>query len=120
MNAPILLGICAVILFGAAEASAEEKSQSPHSIACSQQPGAPLDQCSYHVERDETGKTTVTVVFANSFKRKLYFMDGKFLKANVTMSGVGKDTDWSLKDGIHMIRVERQRYEVPDILIAGE
>ena len=47
-------------------------------------------------------------------------MDGRFLKASVTMSGVGTDTDWSLKDGTHIIRVDGQRYEVPDILIAGD
>ena len=119
MNTPILLSICTVILLGAAGASAEQISNSPETIACSQDTDTPLDQCRYQVKRDENGKTTVTVVFANSFKRKLYFEDGKFLKANVTMSGVGTDTDWSIRDGTHVIRVERQRYEVPSALVGG-
>jgi hypothetical protein len=115
-------------MLGAAEGSAEQQDKSPGfsadtntptSIACAQKPGEPLAQCSYSIKRDETGKTTVTVVFANGFKRGLSFMDGKFVKASVTMSGVGTDTDWSLKDGKHMIRVDGQRYEVPDTLIAG-
>ena len=62
----------------------------------------------------------MTVVFANGFKRGLFFVDGKFWKASVTMSGVGTDTDWSLKDGMHIIRVDGQRYEVPDTLITGD
>lgn len=115
-------------MFGAAEGSAEQQDKlprlladtnTPTSIACAQERGEPLAQCSYSIKRDEKGKTTVTVVFANGFKRGLFFMDGKFVKASVTMSGVGTDTDWSLKDGRHMIRVDGQRYEVPDTLIAG-
>ena len=46
-------------------------------------------------------------------------MDGKFQKASVTMSGVGKNIDWSLKDGMYSIVVDGQRYEVPDTLIEG-
>jgi len=128
MKTPILVGMRAAILLCAAEASAEQQDKStglpldentPKSIACAQERGETLGQCSYRVKRDETGKTTVTVIFANGFKRGLFFEDGKFLKASVTMSGVGTDTDWSLKAGTHMIRVDGQRYEVPDSLIAG-
>ena len=127
MIMPILVGICTVILLGAAEASAEQQGKSPRSsagndtpksIACAQERGAPLGQCSYRIKRDENGKTKMTVVFANGFKRGLFFMDEKFLKASATMSGVGTDTDWSLKDGTHFIRVDGQRYEVPNALIA--
>jgi len=121
MKTPILVGMRAAALLGAAEAWAEQPADeiTPISIACAQERGEQLGQCSYRITRDETGKTTVTVVFANGFERGLFFQDGKFLKASVTMSGVGTDTDWTLKDGTHMIRVDGQRYEVPDILIAG-
>ena len=123
-----LIGCFAALLLAAAEVSADETSTSagsvadsdlPKTIACAQKSDKSLGQCSYKIERDETGRTTVTVIFANSFKRKLFFEDGRFLKANVTMSGVGTDTDWALKDGMHIIRVDRQRYEVPHVLIAG-
>jgi len=103
----------------AASAQAD-KSEKPDAIACSQEVGEALGECSYQVKRDKRGKITVTAAFSNGFKRKLFFKDGKFLKANMTMSGVGVDTDWSLEDGTHMIRVEGQRYEVPDILIADQ
>lgn len=128
MKTPILVGICAVVLLGAAEASAEQQDKSlgspadtntPTSIACAQERGESLDQCSYRIKRNEKGKTTVTVVFANGFKRGLFFEDGKFLKASVTMSGVGTNSDWSLQDGTHIIHVDDQRYEVPDTLIEG-
>lgn len=128
MKTQILAHIFAVLLFGATAGSAEQQDKSvgaladtdaPKSIACTQARGEALGKCSYHITRDEKGKTTVAVVFANGFKRGLFFEDGKFLKASATMSGVGTDTDWTLLNGIHMLRVEGQHYEIPDILIAG-
>lgn len=128
MKTRVLVAICAVLLLSAGEIFAGEKENSsdfsadnntPKSIACAQERGETLGQCSYRVKWDDDGKITVTVVFANGFKRQLFFKNGEFLKASVTMSGVGTDTDWNLKDATHMIRVDGQRYEVPDSLIAG-
>jgi len=129
MKTPTLLVICAAVLGGADVTVAGQQDKSPassddsgapKSIACAQERSEPLGQCTYSIKRNDKGKTTLTVAFANGFKRGLFFKDGKFLKASVTMSGVGTDTDWSLKDGTHMIRVEHQRYEVPDTLIADD
>lgn len=128
MKSLVLIGMWAGFLLAAAESFAEQHATSPGfpadkiapgTIACSQELGESLGQCGYRVNRDEKGKTTVTVIFANGFERELFFKDGKFVKASVTMSGVGTDTEWSLVDGTHMIRVDGQRYEVPDGLIAG-
>jgi len=123
MKTPLMAGICAVTLLGAAGVFAGDPEPSsdilPESIACAQERGDALGQCTYRIKRDADGKTTVTAIFANGFKRGLFFRDGKFLKGSVTMSGVGTDTDWTLKEGVHLIRVDGQRYEVPDALIAG-
>lgn len=129
MKTPILLGICSVILLGASETRAKDavrRDQSPSvsaannkpgKIACAQESGESLGHCTYRVKRDKNGKITVTVGFANGFKRKLFFKDGRFTKASTTMSGTGTDTDWNLTDGVHKIRVDDQRFEVPDALI---
>jgi len=130
MKTPIFATICAALSLGATEiraagiasaeqAKKEKSSASPKSIACAQEVGEALGQCTYRIKQDDKGKTTVTVAFANGFKRRLFFEDGTFLKANTTMSGTGTDADWSLEDGTHKIRVDDQRYEVPDSLIEG-
>jgi len=124
MKPSILIGLCAAFLVntpetragGGATALEPEKEK----IACAQERGEALGPCTYRIKRDQREKITLTVVFPNGFKRDLFFKDGKFLKASVTMSGVGTDFDWSLKDGTHMIIVDGQRYEVPDSLIAGD
>ncbi len=125
MKTPIPVGLCAAVLLCAAGTRATDTSAgpsadntTPETIACAQETGEALGQCTYRVKRDDKGKTTVTVAFANGFKRKLFFKDDKFVKASVTMSGTGTDTDWSLKDGTHKIRVDDQRYVIPDSLIA--
>ncbi|WP_193140922.1 hypothetical protein [Meridianimarinicoccus sp. MJW13] len=128
MKTTILIGTCAVFLLGTAEMSVGQQADSPatsveknapNSIACSQERGEVLGECSYRLDRDEKGKTTVTVIFANGFTRRLFFEDGKFLKASVTMSGVGTNGDWSLESGTHMIQVDGQQYQVPDTLVTG-
>ena len=124
MKRPLLAGFCAVLLLGATdirvEAEAEKSPRdAPVSIACAQEQGEALGTCTYRVKQNKNGKTTVTVRFPNGFKRKLFFRDGKFLKGSATMSGVGTDTDWTLKDGAHTIRVDDQRYEIPDALVAA-
>ena len=128
MKTLLLVSICAAILLGATEASSGQRDESPEPsaditkpkwIACAQERGESLGRCTYRIERDQKGKITMTAIFPNGFKRKLFFEGGKFLKANMTMSGVGTSFDWSLDDGTHMIRVDGQRYEVPDTLIAG-
>ncbi|RDD64198.1 hypothetical protein DU478_21555 [Thalassococcus profundi] len=122
----VLVGITAGSLLAAAESYAEQQDTSPRhsadnavprSIGCSQGSGAALHQCSYRVKQDEKGRISVTVIFANGFERALFFNNGEFLKASVTMSGVGTDTEWSVVDGTYRIRVDGQRYNVPVSLI---
>jgi len=88
-------------------------------IACSQERGQPLGECTVRVRLDGDGKVTVVARFANGFSRSLRFDQGAFVRANATMSGSGADTDWQLIDGLHRIRVDDQRYEVPDTLVSG-
>jgi hypothetical protein len=129
MTTRVLIGIWTAALMVAAQASAEQGTEGsqtsadehmPATIGCAQERGEALGQCSYQIKSDEIGTTTVTVIFASGFKRRLFFSEGKFVKASVTMSGVGTDVDWSLKDAIHKIRVEDQRYEVPESLITSD
>lgn len=128
MKIATMVGACAVILFAVANAYAEQNSgppalapdsDLPETVACAQERRETLGRCSYRVKRDASGKTTVTVIFASGFKRELFFRDGDFLKANVTMSGAGTNGDWSIVDQRYVIRVDGQHFEVPATLIAG-
>ncbi len=89
-------------------------------IPCAQERGQALGICGAAVARSGGGDATVVATFPNGFARRLYFVHGEFVSASATMSGVGTDTDWRLENGVHVIRVDDQRYELPDALVFGD
>ena len=89
-------------------------------IPCAQERGQALGKCGAAVARSGGGDATVVATFPNGFARSLYFVHGEFVSASATMSGVGTDTDWRLEKGVHLIRVDDQRYELPDALVFGD
>ncbi len=88
-------------------------------IPCAQIRGQAVDECSFAVARSSGGDAAVQVTFSNGFRRTLFFIHGEFVSADATMSGTGWDSDWRVVDDKHVIRVEDQRYQVPDSAIYG-
>ena len=88
-------------------------------VACAQEVGEPMGTCTAEVARDGDA-ATVVVTFQTGFSRMLMFDGGAFLRGNTTMSGTGTDTDWRLVQGVHEIRVDDQRFDIPEALIAGD
>lgn len=89
-------------------------------VACAQERGEKLGTCRFGVASSGGGDATALITFPNGFTRRLFFRHGRFMSASATMSGAGRDTDWTLTDGLHAIRVDDQRYEIPDNLIFGK
>ena len=89
-------------------------------LPCAQIRGQPMAECSFAVARSGGGDATVVVTFANGFRRMLFFSHGEFIRGDATMSGTGRDTDWHRDGDRHIIRVDDQRYELPDTAIFGD
>ena len=88
-------------------------------IPCAQERGQMIGECTAGVARGNGGDATIVVSFANGFKRTLTFVHGEFVSASATMSGTGADHDWKEEGGLHIIRVDDQRYELPTELVFG-
>ncbi|MEM7694535.1 MAG: hypothetical protein AAF318_08785 [Pseudomonadota bacterium] len=88
-------------------------------IPCAQNPGEALGTCTARAARGAAGDARVAVTFANGFSRELSFVNGAFIRANATMSGVGTDTAWSLEGDTFVVRVDDQQYRVPTALVLG-
>ncbi len=86
-------------------------------VACAQEQGQAMGTCLASASRSGGGDATVVVTFPNGFARNLYFVHGEFVRASATMSGVGTDMDWRLKNKRYFIRVDDQRYELPNTLV---
>lgn len=107
----------------AADAAARAKTgefDATYEIRCAQEVGQALGSCKAEVARSGAADAAVVVTFPNGFARILTFEDGKFLRGNATMSGVGTDTDWRRSDGIYHVRVDDQRFEFPEALVFGD
>ncbi|WP_299048306.1 hypothetical protein [uncultured Tateyamaria sp.] len=88
-------------------------------VQCAQEVGQALAPCEASVAR-VAGSAAVVVTFPNGFARTLTFSDGDFLRGNATMSGVGTDTAWHLSDGIYRLRVDDQRFDIPETLVTAD
>ena len=89
-------------------------------VACAQTRHGPMDECEARAARGGGGDAAVRVTFPNGFARTLHFVHGTFVSADATMSGVGTDVDLRREGGMHLVRVEDQRYEIPDgLVVAG-
>ncbi|MDW4499742.1 hypothetical protein R5H30_17240 [Sulfitobacter sp. D35] len=88
-------------------------------VRCAQEVGQTLGICVADVARHERS-AAVVVTFANGFARTLTFEDGDFLRGNATMSGVGTDIEWELVEGLYRVRVDDQRFELPEALVFGD
>lgn len=89
-------------------------------IPCAQIQGQAMGVCTANIARGVDGDAAIVVTFSNGFARTLYFYNGEFLRANATMSGVGTDIDWRKENGLHFIRVDDQRFEIPDGFLIGQ
>lgn len=89
-------------------------------VQCAQEVGERLAGCPAGVARASGGDATVVVTFASGFKRRLFFEHGRFIRANATMSGAGRDIDWLVEDAVFVIRVDDQRFEIPVAFVTGQ
>ena len=125
--APILAGIIIAAMAGSAGADVAQAAKRARSgdfdaagtVRCAQEVGQALGNCGAQVARAGTS-AAVVVSFPNGFARTLTFAEGAFLRGNATMSGVGTDTEWHLTDGTYHIRVDDQRFELAETLVAGD
>lgn len=117
----VLCGFAAAfVLIGPVYAGDQREPHVRGNVPCSQERGQDLGICEVVVTRGSGGDTTIMATFVNGFSRTLTFIHGEFVFANSTMSGVGNDIDWHLDDGIHVVRVDDQRFLLPDALIFAE
>ena len=112
-------GIVAMGVNDSAKRAKRKRFDVVSEIPCAQERGQALAPCPIGISRSDGGDATAAVTFPAGFTRLLFFMHGEFISAAATMSGAGRDTDWEQVDGVHKIRADDQRFEIPDALIFG-
>lgn len=87
---------------------------------CAQIRSDPLGPCEFGAARGGGGDAAVVFTFSNGFERTLFFSHGTLIRANPTMSGIGRDIDWRIEGQNFTLRVEDQRFELPTAAVLGD
>jgi heat shock protein HslJ len=88
-------------------------------VPCSFGAGAPMTQCTMGVARDEGGSATVVVQRGDGFQRALFFRNGTFFSTDSSEAGGGFETSATHEADLFRIRIDDERYEIPDAAVFG-
>jgi len=88
-------------------------------VPCAQGSGAPMTTCAMGAARDDNGKAIVVVTKPDGVDRQLFFTDGEFVNADTSEAGGGFETSVEREGDLQLIRVDDERYEIPDAVIFG-
>ena len=104
---------------GSALRAGQEIFDATGMIPCAKGVGTPMRQCSFGVAREGNGTATVVVATAASLTRVLFFQDGAFLSTDASEAAGGFDTSVTREADLNFLRIDDERYEIPDALIFG-
>ncbi len=87
-------------------------------IPCSMGNGQPTGPCPFGVTRQGNGTANVTVKKSDGRSRVIFFKNGKAIGADVSQADPGEFS--ASKEGdLFMIRIGKERYEIPDAVVFG-
>lgn len=88
-------------------------------IPCAKGIGTPMSHCGFGVARDAGGSATVVVTRPDGLTRALFFTDGRFVSVDTSEADGGHETSAAREGDLTLIRVNDERYEVPDAVVFG-
>ncbi len=88
-------------------------------MPCAMGDGAPMTSCGFGVARDGAGSATVVVTRPDGMTRALFFEAGEFLGTDASQAGGGFDASATREGDLTTVRIDDERYEVPDAVIFG-
>lgn len=89
-------------------------------VPCSQAAGQPSMSCKAGVVRHGNGSADVTVFWPDGGNRVLFFKEGQFAGADTSSADGDTHTSSTTENGLYLIRVGAQRFEIPDVLVLGD
>ncbi len=89
------------------------------SIPCAQYVGQPMMQCGFGVARAGGGYATVVIKKPDGRTRAIFFRMGKPLGADTSEADGYHEFRATKENDLHLIRVGKERYEIPDAVVLG-
>lgn len=88
-------------------------------LPCAKGIGAPMTRCTFGVARDGGGNATVVVDRSDGLTRALFFANGALLGADTSEADGGHEVSVAREGDLFLIRVNDERYEIPDAVVRG-
>ncbi|WP_158540165.1 SH3 domain-containing protein [Rhodosalinus halophilus] len=88
-------------------------------ITCTQAASAPARDCAFGVARDGGGSATLVVIRPDGMRRALFFENGAFVSTDASQAGGGFDTEATRAGDTTIVRIDDERYEIPDAALYG-
>ena len=89
-------------------------------IGCAQSVGQPMFQCDFGVARAGGGYATVVIKKSDGRTRAIFFRMGKPVSADTSEADGYPEFRATKEKDLHLIRVGKERYEIPDVVVLGD
>lgn len=97
----------------------EKKYDAKGQIKCARRNGQPAEECSFGVARSAGGYATVVINKPDGSARAIFFSLGIPVGVDKIKSDTG-DFRYSRENGLNIIFIGDERYEIPDAVILGK
>jgi hypothetical protein len=87
-------------------------------VPCSMGGGQPTGSCSFGVEREGNGSGIVTVTKPDGQTRAIFFEKGRATGCDASQADPGEFSA-SREGDLNIVRIGKERYEIPDAVISG-
>jgi hypothetical protein len=88
-------------------------------LTCAVPAGGVPTECVFGAARDPGGNAAVVVTRPDGLNRTLFFQDGTYLSNDASQAAGGFDTESEQIDGVFRIRIDDERYDIPEALVNG-
>jgi hypothetical protein len=88
-------------------------------VPCAKNAGQPMGSCQMGVARGGGGDATVVVTHYDGTKRAIFFQLGKTIGTDVSQADGYGELRSERQNGLTLIRVGNERYEIPDAVVFG-
>lgn len=88
-------------------------------LPCARYEGQPMGQCAFGVARAGGGYATVVITHPDGLVRMIFFRMGKAIGADTSQADGYPEFRATKESDLHLIRIGKERYEIPDAVILG-
>ena len=98
----------------------QDKFDATGNVPCSQSVGQPMTECDFGVARAGGGYATVVITKPGGRTRAIFFRMGKPIGADTSEADGYPEFRAIKENDLNLIRVGKERYEIPDAVVLGD